>query len=205
MSSSSVLTDDTRLSRIDRTFFKLESMMNLTAGVVIFLLVFLSVGNVLGRKFFGAPVPGYIDWTQQFMAIFAFLGLAYCQREGGHIRMDILVGQLKHRPLWIAEWLSTLFMLILTTALIYGTFYHFARSFDFASPMWSRDSSIDISLPLWPAKLVVTISMAVLWLLLALQLWGFGRAYRQNSDTPVAVPLVQDAATQAMNEDVVDE
>ena len=119
--------------------------------------------------------------------------------------MDILVGQLKHRPLWIAEWLSTLFMLILTTALIYGTFYHFARSFDFASPMWSRDSSIDISLPLWPAKLVVTISMAVLWLRLALQLWGFGRAYRQNSDTPVAVPLVQDAATQAMNEDVVDE
>ena len=25
------------------------------------------------------------------MAVFAFLGLAYCQREGGHIRMDIVV------------------------------------------------------------------------------------------------------------------
>lgn len=203
-SSSPVLTDDTLLSRIDRAVLRLESSMNLLSGIVVFALVVLAVGNVLGRKFFAYPVPGYVDWTEQFMAVFAFLGLAYCQREGGHIRMDILVGQLKRRPLWIAEFLSTLFMLLLTTALIYGTFHHFLRSFDFGAPVWSRDSSIDIALPLWPAKLVVTFSIMVLWLRLAIQLWGFGRAARTNATHPVAVPLVQDAATQAMQDDVDD-
>ncbi|MBV1902670.1 MAG: TRAP transporter small permease [Marinosulfonomonas sp.] len=198
--SSSVLSDATRLSKMDRTFLRLESTMNLMSGIVVFLLVMLAVGNVLGRKFFNAPVPGYVDWTEQFMAVFAFLGLAYCQREGGHIRMDIVVGKLRHRPLWFAEFLSTLLMLILTTALLYGTFFHFARSFDWASPLWSRDSSIDIALPLWPAKLVVTFSMAVLWVRLALQLWGFGRALRTNADNPVAIPLIEDPTTQAMHE-----
>ena len=145
-------------------------------------------------------MPGYIDWTQQFMALFAFLGLSYCQREGGHIRMDIVIGKLSGRPLWLAEAISTLVMLLLTTALIYGTYFHFERSFDLNSPMWSRDSSIDVGLPLWPAKLVVTASMLVLWLRLALQLWGFVRALRTGAERPVAVPLVLDAAEQAMAE-----
>ncbi|MBV1869054.1 MAG: TRAP transporter small permease [Marinosulfonomonas sp.] len=198
--SSSVLSDATRLSKMDRTFLRLESTMNLMSGIVVFLLVMLAVGNVLGRKFFNMPVPGYVDWTEQFMAVFAFLGLAYCQREGGHIRMDIVVGKLRHRPLWFAEFLSTLLMLILTTALLYGTFFHFARSFDWGSPLWSRDSSIDIALPLWPAKLVVSFSIGVLWVRLALQLWGFGRALRTNADNPVAVPIIEDPTTQAMHE-----
>ncbi|WP_425090193.1 TRAP transporter small permease subunit [Tropicimonas sp. S265A] len=200
MSTSSVLADETALSRADRTFLKLEAAMNLIAGVVIFALVLLAVYNVVGRKLFNAPVPGYVDWTEQFMATFAFLGLAFCQREGGHIRMDILVGQFRGRMLWAAEWISCVFMLLLTTALIYGTWFHFERSFDWNAPMFSTDSSIDIALPLWPAKLIVPVSMAVLWVRLVLQIWGFGRAWRLNTDRPVAVPLIEDAATQANKE-----
>lgn len=200
MSTSSVKTDNSTLSRLDQAWLKLESFMNLLAGFTIFLLVGLAVVHVLSRKLLNAPVPGYVDWTQQFMAVFAFLGLSFCQREGGHIRMDILVGQLRRRPLWIAEWLSTLFMLLLATALIYGTYFHFERSFAWDKPLWSRDSSIDIALPLWPAKLIVTFSMAVLWVRLWLQLWGFGRAVKENSKMPVAVPLIEDPATQAMHE-----
>jgi len=200
MTTSPVLQDASALSRADRAFFRFESLLNLVGGITIFALVALAVVHVLSRKLLNAPVPGYIDWTQQCMALFAFLGLAYTQREGGHIRMDIVIGQLKGRPLWLAEWLSILLILILTTALIYGTFYHFDRSFDMTRPNWSTDSSIDISLPLWPAKLVVTLSMVVLWLRLWLQLWGFGRALRTGDEQPVAVPLVMDASQQARAE-----
>jgi len=198
--SSSVLWDDSTLSRADRAWFRLESFLNLLSGMVIFALVCLAVYNVLGRKLLNAPVPGYVDWTEQFMATFAFLGLAFCQREGGHIRMDILVGRLRGRMLWLAEFLSVLFMLLLTTALIYGTWYHFDRSFDMNAPMWSRDSSIDIALPLWPAKLLVPFSMAILWVRLALQMWAYGRAFVHRLVEPVAVPLIESAAEQANRE-----
>ncbi len=198
--TSSVLGDDTVLSRLDRAFFRLESALTLLGGLTIFALVFLAVVHVLSRKFLNAPVPGYVDWTEQFMAIFAFLGLSYTQREGGHIRMDILLGALRGRWLWLAELLSVIFMLLITTALIYGTWYHFARSFDMNAPLWSRDSSIDIALPLWPAKLLVTFSMVLLWLRLALQIWAYGRALARGAERPVAVPLVESAAEQAERE-----
>lgn len=200
MSTSSVLEDDSTLSRFDRLWFRLESVLNLLSGIVIFALVGLAVYNVLGRKLLNAPVPGYVDWTEQFMATFAFLGLAYCQREGGHIRMDILIGQLRGRFLWLAEALSTVAMLLIVTALIYGSYYHFSRSFDLGSPMWSRDSSIDVALPLWPAKFLIPFSMSILWLRLALQLWGYVRAFRENAVTPVAVPLIESAAEIANKE-----
>jgi TRAP-type C4-dicarboxylate transport system permease small subunit len=145
-------------------------------------------------------VPGYIDWTERFMAVFAFLGLAYCQREGGHIRMDLLVGSLKGRVLWAFELVSVLLMLLVVTALIYGTWFHFDRSFDFAAPNWSTDSSIDIALPLWPAKLAVPVALSILWLRLVLQLWAYARGLRTGGDRIVAVPLPEDPATQASKE-----
>ena len=55
------------------------------------MLVALAIANSLGRWLFNLPVTGYIDWVEQFMAVFAFIGIAYCQRLGGHIRMDILL------------------------------------------------------------------------------------------------------------------
>jgi len=181
-------------------FHRLEAWLNGISGAAILVLVCVAAVNVLGRKLFNLPLPGFIDWVEQFLAIFAFFGLAYCQRLGGHIRMDIVIGQFRGRKLWLAEILSTLLMLILTSALVYGSWHHFLRSLDFSSPLWSRDSSIDIALPLWPAKLIVSLSLFLLWLRLLLQLWGYGRALRQNSNRPVAVPMILDAGSVADQE-----
>ena len=131
MAISAVPVDDTRLSRIDRWALKTESTLNLASGIVIFALVCLAATNVLGRKLLNLPVPGFIDWVEQFMAFFVFAGLAFCQREGGHIRMEIAIGRMRGRSLWIVEFLSILFMILLTTVLVYGTWSHFLRSFDF--------------------------------------------------------------------------
>ena len=120
-----VLQDDSTLSKTDRLFFKLESVLNLVGGIVIFLLVLLATTNVLGRWIFSAPISGYIDWVEQAMAFFAFLGLAYTQRLGGHIRMDMVVGHLRGRSLWLTELVSAILMLGVTLVLIYGSWLHF--------------------------------------------------------------------------------
>lgn len=192
--SHSVLKDQSRLSKADLIFFKLESALTLIGGVVIFLLVFLATANVLGRWIFSLPISGYIDWVEQAMAFFAFLGIAYTQREGGHIRMDMLVGNIHGRPLWFTELVSTLLMLMITLVLIYGSFLHFLRAFQIG------DSSLDINLPTWPAKLVVPVALSVLAIRLMLQIWGYSRAIIQGTDSPVAVPLIEDAAAVAAAE-----
>ena len=109
---ASILSDDSTLSRIDRTFFKIETALALLGGLAVFSLMILAVISVGGRNFFNQPLPGYVDWIEQLMPLIALIGVAYCQRLGGHIRMDILIGRLKGRFLWGAEFFSTLLMLI---------------------------------------------------------------------------------------------
>src|SRR6056300_1109020 len=148
---SKIKTDQTKLSLVDRLFFKLESFMGLIGGIVIFLVVGISTVNVLGRWLFNMPVNGYIDWIEQFMAFLALLGVAYTQREGGHIRMDMLVSRLKGRWLYTTELITTSIVFLVTIVLIYGSYLHFLRAYEFG------DTSLDISLPIWPAKLVVPV------------------------------------------------
>lgn len=197
---SNILQDDTLLSRLDRKLFWLETKLALLGGIAVFSLMVLAVVSVGGRNFANAPLPGYVDWIEQAMPLIAFVGVSYTQRLGGHIRMDIMIGHLRGRPLWLVEMLSTLVMLSLMLLLVWGTFSHFLRAFDFGAPLWSRDSSMDISLPLWPSKLVVPVGFGVLSMRLMLQIWGYGRALKSGSLTPVAVPLHEDAATAAANE-----
>jgi len=192
--SSTVLTDDSRLSRADRLYHRLEKWLALLGGIVIMLLVLLATVNVLGRWLFSLPISGYVDWVEQAMAFMAFLGLAYTQRLGGHIRMDILVSHLHGRRLWFTELVSTVLMLLITLVLIYGSWLHFLRAWQIG------DSSLDINLPTWPAKLVVPVALTVLALRLLLQCWGYLRAMREGGDRPVAVPLIEDAAAVAAAE-----
>ena len=81
-----------------------------------------------------------------------------------------------------------------------GTATGFSSPSTSARPWCSRDSSIDIGLPLWPAKLLVPLAFGIMALRLVLQLWGYGRAVVKGLERPVAVPLVKSAAELAAEE-----
>ena len=196
--ASLVLSDDSALSKIDHQLLRLEKFLALLSGLAVFALMVLAVVSVGGRNLFASPLPGYVDWIEQAMPLIAFMGISYVQREGGHIRMDILVGQLRGRALYIVELITTLVILLLMALLVWGTWSHFGRSFDFSAPMWSRDSSMDIALPIWPAKLLAPVAFFVICLRLALQAWAYVRAIVTGD--PIAVPLPVDAAKQASME-----
>ncbi|MEP4038423.1 TRAP transporter small permease [Pseudophaeobacter sp.] len=198
--NAAVLEDGSLISRLDRKLLGLEQLLALVSGLAVFSLMLLAVVSVGGRNAMNAPLPGYVDWIEQAMPLIAFMGIAYVQRDGSHIRMDILIGSLRGRALWLFELISVLLILVLMLALVWGSWSHFTRSFDFAAPLWSRDSSIDIGLPIWPAKLLVPVAFSVLCLRLVLQAWGYGRAMVLGLEAPVAVPLIQDAAEQAAAE-----
>lgn len=196
--ASLVLSDDSTLSKCDHALLRLERVLALVSGIAVFGLMMLAVVSVTGRNFFNQPLPGYVDWIEQAMPLIAFMGISYVQREGGHIRMDILVGKLRGRALYLAEFITTTAVLILMLLLVWGTWAHFDRSFDFTAPLWSRDSSMDIALPIWPAKLLAPVAFSVLCLRLVLQLAAFARGIVTGHT--VAVPMVADAATQAQME-----
>lgn len=192
--ASNIRTDRSLLSRLDVGLGHIERALTLVGGVAILTAMVISVVNILGRKLLNMPVPGYVAIMQQLVPIMAFLGLAYCQRLGSHIRMDILVGRLKGRPLWIAEFFGILTVLILAAALVYGSWDHAWRAYTLG------DTTDDLGIVTWPVKMVIPVMLTMLILRFLLQLWGYGRASLTGEAEPVAIPLIEDAATQARHE-----
>lgn len=180
--------------RFDGWLSHLENGFNLFAAFSILSLMLLAVAQVLGRLILNAPVPGFIDITEQAMAIFAFAGVAYCQRVGGHIRMEIVLGKLRGRTLYICEMLGVILIAFTVALLIWGAWFHFDRSWNFG------DSTMDIRLPTWPSKLVVPVALSVLFLRLLLQIYGYARLVANPKGQPYGVPVIQDVEEVAQHE-----
>ena len=178
----------------DRRFSKLENFLNGISAMAIFFVMLLGVTQVLSRKFFNMPIPGYIDFIEQSMVIFAFFGIAYCQRLGGHVRMDLFMAKFSGRPLYFFEAIATLIGLLAITVLIQTSWLHFLRAYQLG------DSTIDIGLPIWPAKLVVPLAFCILWVRFALQLIGFTRLFVNPNAEIIAVPVIEDVTALARHE-----
>ena len=192
-----IIDDSSLLSRLDIILLKLERFCALISGLTFFSLMFLAVYSVSGRKFFNAPLAGYVDYIEAALPVIAIMGVSYVQRDGSHIRMDIFVSLLKGRALWLFELISILLILLLILYLTWGAWLHFDRSFDCSRPLCSRDSSIDIGLPTWPSKLVVPFAFTVLSFRLILQAVGYSRALIFDLKKPPAVPLPISSSEQA--------
>jgi TRAP-type C4-dicarboxylate transport system permease small subunit len=182
------------LSAFDRRLGYVETGFNLFAAFSIFALMLLGVWQVLGRSLFNAPVRGYIDFVELAMASFAFLGIAYCQRLGGHVRMEMILKPMRGRLLWGTEIFGTLVALAVIAVLIWYGWGHFLRAYQLG------DSTIDTQLPVWPSKLAVPVAFTLLWLRLWVQFAGYLRLAIDPRRSPVAVTTVLSVEEQAAHE-----
>ena len=72
--------------------------------VSLFIMVILLVGNVIGRYAFLSPIPGIKELEEFLLILVAFLGLAYTGLRKGHVRVDIIIGNL---PTWVQHVIDT--------------------------------------------------------------------------------------------------
>ena len=128
------------------------------------------------------------------MATFAFLGASYCQRMGGHVRMELFLTKMPLRMRWLSESLGTVAALFIVTILVIYGWEHTMRAYDFG------DSTIDAEYPVWPSKMLVPVAFSVLWLRLVVQLVGFARLTAKPKAEQVAVPLIETVEEQATHE-----
>ena len=171
----------------------LEDSLNLIAALAVFFLMFVGVAQIVGRTIFDFAIYGYIDWIEQASSLFAFLGIAYAQRLGSHIGMDLTMGW-RTSLRWKIELFGTVMAWGIIAILIYASFTNFLRAYSIG------DSTIDIRLPTWPAKLMVPLALSVLLLRLSLQICGYIRMIAHPDAEPIAVPKLITIETQVQDE-----
>lgn len=179
------------LGAVDRAVHVVERGTALISGFGIFVMMMFGVAQIVSRKVLNWPIPGYIDIVEIMMTFLVFLGLAYTERLGNHIRMEILVNYLKGRTLWLFEVTGVVVGLFVCAVLMKYSWDHAIRAYT------SGDSTIDIQLLWWPSKMVVPIALALLFIRLLVSLWGYLRLVVDPTATPIGVPEVIDVEEQA--------
>jgi TRAP-type C4-dicarboxylate transport system permease small subunit len=113
------------------------------AGAFIVLIVLMILAQIIGR-WIGVIVPSTEDFAGYFLAASSFLALAYTFKQGGHIRVTLLVRHLNGR----ASKLFLLFALAILALIIgYGAYY--ASALVIESWQFGEMSQGYIAIPIW--------------------------------------------------------
>ncbi|MBM4277650.1 MAG: TRAP transporter small permease [Deltaproteobacteria bacterium] len=69
---------------------------------ILLVMMFLTIVDVTGRKFFAAPITGSYELTEFLLALLVFCSIGYTQIQKGHIVTDALVSRFSPRTqAWI--------------------------------------------------------------------------------------------------------
>ena len=137
---------------IDGNIRHIEDWLNLASVFIIMFLMFFATTEIVGRYLFNSPVPGHVEIVELIMAGVVFFGIAYTERVGGHVRMELFVTRvLKGRSYHIAEAL---------TAALYLFVYVFILIYTFKASVFAfqiGDNTAYLYWPTWPSKFAVPL------------------------------------------------
>lgn len=138
----------------------------LTEGVgqavkwLVLVAALISAGNALLRYGFGVGSNGGLELQWYLFGAIFLLGAGYTLRHGGHVRIDLLHGQLSARARSVVEIIGTLLFLLPFCALMIDLSWPI-----FVGSWHSGEMSPDAGgLPRWPVRLLIPAGFFLLGL-----------------------------------------
>ena len=132
---------------------------NLLSAVFVLLLMILVIADILGRYLFNSPVPMTYEVGSFLMVFIVFLGLAYTQRQGAHIRVEFLTLRLSSRTRAILDIVASSLGFLLYITIVY-------QGFMWSWTSWQVGDYVAglVNIPRWPSQFIVPIGSAILCL-----------------------------------------
>jgi len=122
------------------------------SGVALLAMGLLGTFDIIGTSFFGWPLPGTFEITSTLMVSSIFLGLAWTEVRGRHVRVEILLNLLPPRARrWVDAFASFSLALFFGFIVWFGawSFWRSIATDEFAQGL--------IEVPLWPSRLILTL------------------------------------------------
>ncbi|CCN82941.1 putative TRAP-type C4-dicarboxylate transport system, small permease component [Vibrio nigripulchritudo SFn27] len=124
-----------------------------SSGLCIVLMMLIILAQVIGRMF-GFIVPSAEDFSGYALAASTFFGLAYAFREGGHIRVTLVIQRLPASVQKYQETAILIFAFLLVTFMSFYCAHMVWESYDFEEVTHGY-----IPIPLWIPQVPVAIGM----------------------------------------------
>lgn len=149
---------------VERVVFPLNEVMHKVGLAVLLLMMFLTVGDVVGRYFFLFPISGTFELTNFMLALVVFFAIGYTQVRRGHISIDVVVSRFSPRAQAIIDSITYLFSLGLFSLVTWQSAVHANRLFE------GHNVSGVLSLPIYPFVIAVGVGSLLFCLVLLVDL-----------------------------------
>lgn len=126
------------------------------SGLCIVLITLIITAQIVGRLF-GFIVPSAEDFSGYALAAATFFGLAYTFRQGGHIRVTLVIQRWTRRSRYIQELLVLIFGLLLVSFMSFYSVHMVWESYVF-----EEVSSGYIAVPIWMPQVPVALGVLML-------------------------------------------
>ncbi len=141
---------------VERIITPPNKWLHWIAMVVLLLLMFLTVGDVIGRYLVGfvpgfGPIPGAFELTEFMLAIAVLTAIGYTQVKGEHISIDIFTSKFSPKVQAVIDTLTHLFSLIIFVLVTWQTVKYAQLLYE------SHDVSGVLRLPVYPFLIVAAI------------------------------------------------
>jgi C4-dicarboxylate transporter DctQ subunit len=140
------------LEQIDGFLVRMEKVLII---FVLFLLIVLSLGQVIARNFFQLGFMWIDELSRCLVLWLAFIGGALCSKYARHMRIDIILHLMKGQKKLIVEIIGNVFIIIVCAFLLVASINHI---------IYQMESSIKLMLqgvPDWIISLVIPYFFAV--------------------------------------------
>ena len=126
------------------------------AALVLFLMTLLITVDVIGRQF-GYPTGVAHEFSGYSLVLIVFLGLAYTQRVGKHVEIDVVITRLPQRARRALKLATSCIGIAFIIWLLWTTLQQMIRSYTLGSVSMTL-----MRTPLWPVKLLIPLGLGLL-------------------------------------------
>ena len=134
-----------------------------TVGMIAAMLV--GVADVLGTEFLGRPVLGTLEFTESTMVLVVFGALAYAQERRAHIRVELLYSHVGPRGKSFMEAVTHIVAFIFFALVAWMGYVELEYSLEI------KESTMgSVRFPLYPARILLLVGVALLLLRLAIDI-----------------------------------
>src|SRR5699024_5782383 len=126
-------------------------------------MMLLVVVDVSGRYLFNKPIAGNIELTEILMVLTIYSGIAYTQRNEGHVGMDLIFDKLKGKFYYLNRILLTIISLLINIVVMIFSYEQAIETFR------NKSTSMYLHLPMWILPVIVSVGTLTLCLRLLLE------------------------------------
>jgi TRAP-type C4-dicarboxylate transport system permease small subunit len=152
------------LISIEKYLTRINMVLAMVCGVVWFLFMLMTIGDVTGRYAFLAPIPGTMEVGSVVLAFSVFMSWAAVLARNQHIRIYIAIDRMSPR---LRFWFDILCYVCGFAVVVPIAYY--GLSFAVES-LRIKEFGITYGIPLYPAKLALFIGASLLSLEFLMQL-----------------------------------